>query len=127
MTVPDPPIGTFAVDDIRDWRDHAVVDQNGDKIGTLESIYYDTASSAAAFASVQIGMMGRHRLTFVPLDGARVSPDHLRVMVDKKTAKAAPTIDTDGELSAEEEPGLFAHYGLAYTPGATGERRLGRR
>lgn len=117
----------FDADDIRDWRDHTVVGQDGSKIGSLEAVYYDTASGAAAFASVRIGVVGRHRLTFVPLEGARVSPDHLRVMVDKKTAKDAPTIGTDGELDAGDEPALFAHYGLTYIPGAGGERRLGRR
>ena len=28
----------FPAENIRDWRGHAVVDQNGDKIGTLEAI-----------------------------------------------------------------------------------------
>jgi hypothetical protein len=117
----------FGADDIRDWRGHDVVDVNKAKIGTLEAVYYDTASQVAAFASVQVGMIGRHRLTFVPLDGARVSPRHVRVMVDKKTVKGAPSIDTDGELDADDEPTLFEHYNLIYTPGASGERRLGRR
>lgn len=117
----------FDADDIRDWRNHDVVDQDAAKIGSLEAVYYDTASQQAAFASVQIGMVGRHRLTFVPLGGARVAPDHVRVMVDKKTVKDAPTIETDGELTADEEPALFRYYGIAYTPGASGERRLGRR
>ena len=48
---------------------------------------------------------------FVPLDGARVSPKHLRVLVDKKKAKDAPAIDTDGELDSAAEPDLFAYYG----------------
>jgi PRC-barrel domain len=117
----------FEADDIRDWQNETVVDQEGDKIGTLEGLYYDTATQQATFASVQIGIVGRHKLTFVPLDGARVSPGHIRVMVDKKTVKDAPTIDTDGSLSAAQEPELFEHYGLVYQPGATGERRLGRR
>ncbi len=117
----------FEADDIRDWRTHTVLDRDGSKIGSLEAVYYDTASNAATFASVQIGIVGRHRLTFVPLDGAKVAPEHLRVMVEKKIVKDAPTIDSDGELGAEDEAGLFAHYGLAYTPGLSGERRLGRR
>jgi hypothetical protein len=117
----------FDADDIRDWRGHDVVDENNSKIGTLEAVYYDTASQVPTFASVQVGMIGRHRLTFVPLGGARVAPRHVRVMVDKKLVKDAPTIDTDGELGANDEPALFQHYNLAYTPGASGERRLGRR
>jgi hypothetical protein len=41
--------------------------------------------------------------------------------------KDALQIDTDGELAATDEPGLFEHYGLPYQPGASGERRLARR
>jgi hypothetical protein len=117
----------FTVDDIRDWRDHDVVDESGSKIGTLEAVYFDTASDQAAFASVQVGIIGRHRLTFVPLAGARVAPAHVRVMIDKKLVKDAPSIDTDGELEAATEPALYEHYGLPYAPGLSGERRLGRR
>lgn len=117
----------FEADDIRDWRGQDVVDSDRSKIGSMEAVYYDTATQEPVFASVTIGIVGRHRITFVPLEGARVSPDHLRVMCEKKRAKDAPTIDTDGELTAQEEPALFEHYGLVYTPGTSGERRLGRR
>lgn len=117
----------FEADDIRDWQDRTVVDKDGSKIGVLEGLYYDTASQLPTFASVQVGIVGRHKLTFVPIEGAKVSPDHLRVLVDKKTVKAALTIDTDGALTAAQEPELYEHYGIPYQPGATGERRLGRR
>ena len=117
----------FEADDIRDWQNKNVVDRDGDKIGSLEGLYYDTATQQPTFASVQVGIVGRHKLTFVPLEGARVAPDHVRVMVDKKTVKDAPTMDTDGSLTAAQEPELFAHYVLVYQSGASGERRLGRR
>lgn len=39
----------------------------------------------------------------------------------------APSIGTDGELLAEDEKTVFAHYELAYRAGAGGERRLARR
>ena len=116
----------FEADDIRDWQNHDVVDREGSKIGTLEGLYYDTATQQPTFASIQIGIVGRHKLTFVPLEGARVAPGHIRVMVDKKVVKDALTIDTDGQLTAAHEPELFEHYGYAYQPGASGERRLGR-
>jgi hypothetical protein len=117
----------FEADNIRDWRDHDVVDPDGNKIGQLEAIYVDTATDVPAFASVKIGMIGRHQLTFVPLDRATVAPSHVRVAYPKKQVKDAFQIGTDGELAAEQEPGLFEHYGLAYQPGASGERRLARR
>jgi hypothetical protein len=117
----------FEAENIRDWRGLDVVDPDGSKIGPLEAIYVDTGTDQPAFASVTVGMIGRHRLTFVPLDRATVAPTHVRVAYPKKLVKDAFQIDTDGELAAGDEPGLFEHYGLAYQPGASGERRLGRR
>jgi PRC-barrel domain len=117
----------FEAENIRDWRDHDVVDPDGKKIGILEAVYVDTGTDLPAFGSVRIGMIGRHRLTFVPLDRATVSPSAVRVAYTKGQVRDAVQIDTDGELVATDEPRLFEHYGLAYQPGAAGERRLARR
>ena len=116
----------FPAENIRDWRGLAVIDTAGDKIGALEAVYVDTTTDQPAFATIQIGLPGRRRLVFVPLDGATVAPGHLRVRWDKKLVKQAPSIGTDGELLARDEPDVFAHYGLAY-PGDSGQRRLARR
>ena len=72
----------------------------GSKIGSLEGNVFDTATEQPTFATVKVGIVGRHRLVFVPLFEARVSPDHVRVTADKKLVKDAPSIDTDGELTA---------------------------
>jgi len=118
-------VNVVEVGDIRDWAGQAVVDPSGSKIGSLEGVYFDTSTDQPAFASVKRGVPAK--LVFVPLGGATVSPKQVRVVVDKKTAKDAPAIETDGELTSEQEPTLYAHYGLAYERGASGERRLGRR
>ena len=117
----------FEAENLRDWRDHDVVDPDGGTIGKLEAVYVDTGTDEPAFASVKIGMIGHHRLTFVPLDQATVAPTYVRVAYPKKQVKEALVIDTDGELAAEEEPRLFEHYGIAYHQGMSGERRLARR
>lgn len=117
----------FEAENIRDWRNHDVVDPDGRKIGQLEAVYVDTSTDEPSFASVRTGIIGRHRLTFVPLQGARVAPDKVRVAYTRGQVKDAFSIDTDGELAAGDEPGLFEHYGLPYQPGASGERRLARR
>lgn len=114
-------------ENLRDWRGEKVIDPDGSKIGELEAVYVDTGSDAPAFLSVRVGFIGRHRLVFVPVVGATVAPDSVRVRYDKKIVQDAPSIDTDGELDAASEPGLFAHYSLPYVTGASGERRLARR
>ncbi|MFJ4219403.1 PRC-barrel domain-containing protein [Curtobacterium luteum] len=117
----------FEAANIRDWIGLPVVDPSEDKVGNLESIYYDTATSEPAFGAVTTGLVGFQKLVFVPLAGATVAPKHLLVAFPKKLVKDAPSIGTDGELDAALEPGLYEHYGLAYQTGSNGERRLGRR
>jgi hypothetical protein len=117
----------FPAENLRDWRGEKVIDPTGSKIGELEAVYVDTATDEPAFATVRVGMIGRHRLSFVPLAGATVSPSAIRVRYDKKTVTDAPGIDTDGELAATDEPAVFAHYELPYQAGTAGERRLARR
>ena len=117
----------FPAENLRDWRGEKVIDPHGDKIGDLEAVYVDTATDEPSFATVRVGIIGRHRLAFVPLDGATVTPDAVRVRYEKKQVGDAPSIDTDGELAAADEPRVFAHYDLPYSIGAGGERRLARR
>jgi hypothetical protein len=117
----------FEAENLRDWIGLPVVDQNADKVGSLESIYFDTASDVPTFATVHIGILNGQKLVFVPLAGAVVAPKHLKVMFDKKLIKDAPFIATDGELDATSEPAVFEYYKLAYETGSGGERRLGRR
>ncbi|MEU8922962.1 PRC-barrel domain-containing protein [Kitasatospora sp. NPDC048545] len=117
----------IAMADIREWRGHSVVDQKSRRIGSLESVYVETVSDEAFFATVTVGWAGRRRLVFVPLEGAVVGPDYVRVAYGRNQVKQAPAIGTDDVLPAEDEPAVFAHYELPYATGAGGERRLARR
>jgi PRC-barrel domain len=117
----------FEIANIREWRGHDVIDAEGRKIGELEAVYVDTSTDRPSFGTVQVGLPTRHRLVFVPLDRATVGPGYLKVAYDKRQVKDAPSIGTDGELPAGDEEAVFEHYGLAYEPGANGERLLARR
>ncbi len=116
---------TVRVGNIREWSGEDVVDEAGDKIGKLESVYVDTASDEPAFATVTVGVMSK-KLVFVPIGDAVVGPGYVKVPYPKNRVKDAPSIETDGELRAEAEGGVFSHYGLPYAA-APSERRLGRR
>jgi PRC-barrel domain len=117
----------IGMSDIREWRDHDVLDLDGHKIGTLESVYVDVATDEPYFATVIVGMPTRHRLVFVPLNGAVVGPGYVKMAYAKSVVKSSPAIGTDDVLPAEDEPAIFAHYELPYSLGAGGERRLARR
>ncbi|MBB4982198.1 MULTISPECIES: PRC-barrel domain-containing protein [Streptomyces] len=113
--------------DIREWRTHDVVDTRGHRIGELEAIYADTSTDEPAMATIRVGLPTRHRLVFVPLDGATVGPGYVKVAHDKALVKQCPSIGTDDVLPARAEEAVFEHYGLVYKPGANGERQLARR
>ena len=115
----------FEADDIRQWRGHAVVDIEKNKIGELEAIYVDTKTDEPSFATVKIGRF-RSRLVFAPLAGAKVGPGYLKVAYPRSLVRDAPSIDTDGELLATAEEAVFHHYELPYEAGVS-ERRLARR
>jgi len=113
--------------DIREWRTHDVVDADGRKIGSLETVYVDTSTDEPAMATVLVGLPTRRRLVFVPLSGAIVGPGYVRVAYTKSLVKGCPPIGTDDVLPAEYEEAIFQHYGMDYQPGAGGERQLARR
>jgi hypothetical protein len=113
--------------DIREWRNHDVVDEGGHKIGLLEAVYVDTATDQPAMATVRTGLPTRHRLLFVPLGEVTVGPGYVKVPYEKALVRQAPSIGTDDVLPAEDEPAIFEHYGMTYKPGAAGERQLARR
>jgi hypothetical protein len=68
-------------------------------------------------------------LTFVPLVGAELGPDSIRVDASTEQVKNAPNIETAGEeLSREDESDLYHHFRLNYQPfEAESGRRLARR
>jgi sporulation protein YlmC with PRC-barrel domain len=110
-----------------DWRGKDVLDRDGEKIGKLEDVYVDTETDIEEFGTVKEGLISKH-LTFVPLGDVTANPEYLQVPVSKSLVKEAPNIDTDAELSAFDEEGVYRHYGIDYAPPATPSgRRLGRR
>ena len=91
-----------------------VMDQDGDKVGSVEDIYLDRETDEPEWILVNTGLFGT-KSTFIPLREARLEGGQIMVPYDKDHIKAAPKMDPDGELSQEEEQGLYSHYGLGYS------------
>ena len=121
MTVND-----INVENLGDWRGQNVVDPDGEKIGSLEELFYDGETDTPAFIAVKSGLIGKH-LTLVPLAGASVGRDYLRVAHRKARVKDAPDHDTDTELTVEDETTAYGYYGLTYATAGHGARRLAKR
>jgi uncharacterized protein (TIGR02271 family) len=87
-----------------------VVDDDGDKIGTVGQVYVDPATGRPNWATVRTGFFGMSE-SFVPLEDADHTDGRLRVPYDKAKVKDAPNIDPDRELSETEEDRLYEYYG----------------
>lgn len=113
---------------VAEWHGKELIDCDGQTIGKLERVYFDVETDEPQFATVKEGFMGRH-MTFVPLVGATIGPDTLRVSVSRSQVKDAPTIGQDGDsLSTADESALYHHFELNYTPTSTTTgQRLARR
>ena len=96
------------------WTGREVVDENGDKIGTVEELYRDEDSNEPEWAAVRTGLFGT-KLTFVPIQAATTSGEHIRVPFEKSHVKDAPNVEPDGQLSQQEEQSLYSHYGMNYS------------
>jgi len=101
------------LEDVKDWRGQNVLGSDGEKIGSLEDIYLDRSSGEPEWAAVKTGLFGSN-LNFVPIDGADLGDNGVRVAYDKAKVKDAPNVEADGELSPEEEERLYTHYGRGY-------------
>ncbi|HET6506074.1 MAG TPA: PRC-barrel domain-containing protein [Baekduia sp.] len=119
-------VTTIAVEDVKDWCGQDVLDPTSDKLGKLDDVYYDVETDRPAFAAVRSGTLSKH-LTLVPLDGATVGRDYVRVAIAKDRFKGAPSFSPDMEMIADEEAKAYEYYGLDYAPGGLGSaRRLAR-
>jgi uncharacterized protein (TIGR02271 family) len=97
---------------------------NGEKIGSIGTVYLDNQTGQPAWVTVKTGFFGSNE-SFVPLEQAEQTNDGIRVPYDKDRVKNAPNIETDRELSEQEEDQLYSYYGLgggttAQTTGTTG-------
>ena len=123
---PPPTAPVIPVENLADWKGQAVVDLDGEKLGTLEHVMYDTEVDEPAFAAVKSGTLGK-RLTYVPLIRSTVGRRYLKVAGGKAGFKDAPSFPTDAELSVDDEERVYAYFKLEYSPLREGVRRLARR
>jgi uncharacterized protein (TIGR02271 family) len=110
-------------DDVLSWRGEDLLDNDGDKIGSIEEIYLDAETNEPEWAVVKTGLFG-NKSSFVPIRDASSTGDGIRVPFGKATVKDAPNVDPDGRLSQQEERELYAHYDREYAefsgPGGSG-------
>jgi uncharacterized protein (TIGR02271 family) len=88
-----------------------VFDSSGDKIGSVEEIFYDGQSTRPEWIGIGTGFFGTKRV-LVPVEGANLQGDGICVAYDKDKVKESPDLDGD-EISSQTEQELYRYYGLA--------------
>lgn len=96
-----------------------VVGSDGEKIGSVGQVYLDDTTGNPSWVTANTGLFGLSE-TFIPLDGAQVSGDEVRVPYTKDRVKDAPNLDPDGHISEDEQDRLYEYYGLAEGSGVSG-------
>jgi uncharacterized protein (TIGR02271 family) len=116
----------LTVDRLSQLRGADVYDSAGEKIGTVEEIFYDDETNRPEWIGIGTGFFGTKRV-LVPVQGANATDEGVTVRYAKETVKDAPDIDSD-EIGQETEQELYAYYGLDYSErrSATGLPEGGR-
>jgi uncharacterized protein (TIGR02271 family) len=100
------------VDEVRTWAGKNAVGPDGEKIGKIDHLYLDRQTGEPTFAAVKTGLFGSSD-SLVPVEGASLTGDDVRLSHDKAKIKDAPNVEADGELSEAEEAKLYEYYGIA--------------
>jgi sporulation protein YlmC with PRC-barrel domain len=110
----------LTMENIHELRGAPVVDAQGDKIGTVEQIYFDVRTDQPQWIALKTGIFGG-RLTFVPLEGVNIEGNTLKVPFAKEHVEGSPDVYPDA-ISPHLEKALVGHYQMsmqAYGQGTT--------
>jgi uncharacterized protein (TIGR02271 family) len=88
----------------------SVYDSMGEKIGSVDEIFYDEQTNQPEWLGIGTGFFGTKRV-LVPMHNARPSEDGVTVPFDKGTVKDAPHVGGD-EIDEATEAELYAYYGV---------------
>jgi hypothetical protein len=102
----------IGVDRIEAWRGKQVLDPDDEDLGKLDDVLFDSASGTPLLISVKSGLLGRHT-TLVPIDGARVGPDYVRVAHRRQAVEAAG--HGEGVPDQEGLAAVGSAYGLRFS------------
>lgn len=88
-----------------------IIGADGENVGTVKDVYLNDRTGELSWVSVATGWFGRTE-SLLPLDGAKISHDQIRVPFDQPTIKNAPRYQSSVPLSPQDEDELYRHYGI---------------
>jgi uncharacterized protein (TIGR02271 family) len=89
-----------------------VIDNRGEKIGSVKQVWLEDGTGAPMWAEVHTGLFGMKE-SFVPIQQGQVAGGAITVPVSKEQVKDAPSVrPSDDHMSDEEQQALYRHYGM---------------
>jgi hypothetical protein len=104
----------ITIEHIEDWRGTEVRDSAGESLGKAQEIWFDSGTGTPLLVSIKSGLLGR-RTKMIPIDGASVGPDYLRVTQSKSAIDDAPDGNGDEAPNAVELDEIGKAYGLRFS------------
>ena len=104
---------SMTMDELAELRGAEVHSSDGQKIGSVEEIFYDEQTNQPEWIGIGTGFFGTKRV-LVPLEGAQFQQDVVTVPYSKDQVKSSPDVDGD-EISQDLEQQLYSHYGIGYS------------
>jgi uncharacterized protein (TIGR02271 family) len=103
-------MNTMTLERLEQFRGAPVYDSAGEKIGSVEEIFYDEGTSRPEWIGIGTGFLGTKRV-LVPVEGSTLDGDAVSVSHAKERVKDSPDVDSD-EISPELEQQLYRYYGI---------------
>lgn len=95
-----------------------VMDSDGHKIGSVDNVWVDDATSALEFVGVKMGfLMGKTHI--IPTADAQIADGTITVPYNHDLIKDAPSYGGDDELSNEQEQQVYSYYGIQRSDAAS--------
>jgi sporulation protein YlmC with PRC-barrel domain len=102
-----------AIDDVSSLPGETVNDQDGRKIGQVKDIFGVGDDETPMWVTIEASTgIGRARRIFVPLARLKQQEDEIRVPYSYSHVHDSPEIETDDELSEEDDRALRSYYAI---------------
>jgi sporulation protein YlmC with PRC-barrel domain len=100
------------IDNLSRVRGKAVYSSDGEKIGSVQEIFYDETSGEPEWLELGGGFLGLKR-RIVPIEGLLLQRDHLEVPYTKDKVDQEPDIEAGDRISDLSEAALSGYFGLS--------------
>ena len=98
-----------------EWLGASVIDRSGAPIGTVTDVYLDDDSGEPEW--LLVSAPGGGDGSFIPIEGADLDGERVRVAYAADQIADAPGAGADGVLTPEEEDAIYRHYGIGEEAG----------